>query len=128
MELKVLVTALLSKLFKKTDGISASVKTNESIVPRFGAIIPDPFAIAEILISLFQTLHVSKANFGLVSVVIIDEAALNQINLFCFSLNFSTNSGKFSLIFCVGYLSPITPVEAKIISFGLIACVVPCFF
>ena len=60
------------------------------MVAIFGAIIPDPFAIAEILISLFHTLHVSNANLGLVSVVMMDEAALNQTNLFCFSLSFST--------------------------------------
>ena len=68
-----------------------------------------------------QTLQVSNANLGLVSVVMMEEAALNQTNLFCFSLNFSTRSGILSFIFWVGYFSPMTPVDAKIISLGLIA-------
>ena len=37
--------------YNKLELISALVKMNESIVAKFGAIIPDPFAIAEILIS-----------------------------------------------------------------------------
>ena len=57
--LKEFATALLSKLFKKTDGISASVKTKANIVPRFGDIIPEPLAMPQSLISLFQSLHSS---------------------------------------------------------------------
>ena len=41
---------------------------------------------------------------------------------------FSTKFGIFSLIFCVGNFSPITPVEANSISFGLITLVVPSCF
>ena len=108
--------------------MSASVKTKANIVAIFGAIIPDPFAIAESLISLFQSLHSSYASFGLVSVVIMAEAALNQTNLFCFSLNLSTKFGKFAFICCVGNFSPITPVEANKISFCLTTLVVPSSF
>ena len=118
--LKVFVIALFNKLFKKIDGISASVKTNANIVAIFGEIIPEPFAIAESLISLFQILHSSYANLGLVSVVIIDVAALNQINLFCLSLSLSTKLGILPFICWVGNFSPITPVEANNISFALI--------
>ena len=46
----------------------------------------------------------------------MEEAALNQINLFCFSLNFSTSCGVLLFICWVGNFSPITPVEAKRIS------------
>ena len=51
------------------------------MVAILGAIIPEPFAIPESFIVLFPILHSSYANLGLVSVVRIDDAALNQINL-----------------------------------------------
>ena len=88
--LNVFAAAFLSKDFKIFEDKSASVNMNESMVAKFGAIIPEPFAIPQILIVLFPIVISSYANFGFVSVVIIAEAVFNQINLFWLSLNLST--------------------------------------
>ena len=65
-----------------TDEISASVKINENMVAKLGAIIPEPFAIPAILTILSPILISEKATFGLVSVVKIAVAVFNQISLF----------------------------------------------
>ena len=49
--LKELATALFKRVLSKFEFISALVNMNDSIVARLGAIIPDPFAIPQILIS-----------------------------------------------------------------------------
>ena len=45
----------LVRFLKYLEGKSASVKINESIVARFGAIIPEPFATAASLIIVLPT-------------------------------------------------------------------------
>ena len=80
--LNVFAKTLFKYLFKVTEEISASVNMNENMVAKFGAIIPEPFAIPAILTFLSPNLISIKATFGLVSVVIIAEATFIQINLF----------------------------------------------
>ena len=50
------VAILFKYLFRDTDEMSASVKIKENMVPKFGAIIPEPFAIPAILIFFSPTL------------------------------------------------------------------------
>ena len=107
--------------------MSALVKINESIVAKLGAIIPEPFAIPQILIKSSPTIISSEATLGLVSVVIIAEATLSQYILLCSPLNLSTNSCNLSLIFSAGNSSPITPVDAKIKSLIFTVSLVPFF-
>ena len=99
MELNVVATTFFNIAFKNTAGMLASVKINANIVAILGAIIPEPLAIPDILINLLPILHSSYASFGLVSVVIIALAALNQTNLVCSLLNFLTTSGILFFIF-----------------------------
>ena len=66
----------------KFEFISAFVNIKESIVARFGAIIPDPLATPQIFISSSPTIISSYATFGFVSVVIIADAILSQYILF----------------------------------------------
>ena len=125
MALKLLATDFFNNCFKIFELISAFVKIKDNIVARLGAIIPEPFAIPAILITLFPTLNSSYANFGLVSVVIIAEAIFTQINLFASSLSLATNVANELLIFSTGNSSPITPVEAKMISFIFTVSLIP---
>ena len=46
-----MATALFKRVLSKFEFMSALVNMNDSIVARLGAIIPDPFAIPQILIS-----------------------------------------------------------------------------
>ena len=77
-----------------------------------GKIIPEPLAIPAILIFFLFMKKDFLLNFGIVSVVIIALAACNQflakVILFAFM-----SFGIVFLIFSMGNLSPITPVEAK---------------
>ena len=59
IELNVVEVTFFKIAFKKTEGIFASVNTNANMVAMLGAIIPEPFAIPEILIILFPILHSS---------------------------------------------------------------------
>ena len=71
-----------NNVFNKFEAMSASVKINESIVPRFGDIIPAPLATPASFIILLPMVISSYANLGFVSVVIIADAVFIQINLF----------------------------------------------
>ena len=53
---KELETALFNRVFNKLEFISALVKINDNIVAKLGAIIPEPFAIPQILISSSPTM------------------------------------------------------------------------
>ena len=53
--LKEFATALFKSVFNKLELISASVKINDNIVAKLGAIIPDPLAIPQILTSSSPT-------------------------------------------------------------------------
>ena len=59
IELKVVETVLFKRALRNGEGISASVKINASIVAILGAIMPEPFAMAEIFTALFPILHSS---------------------------------------------------------------------
>ena len=59
VELKVVETVLFKRALRNGEGISASVKINASIVAIFGAIMPEPFAMAEIFTALLPILHSS---------------------------------------------------------------------
>ena len=69
--LKVFSTFFFKIEFKTGWEILASVKIKPSMVPILGKIIPEPFAIPEILTTLPFILKVSNAIFAIVSVVII---------------------------------------------------------
>ena len=90
--------------------MSALVKMNDNIVAKLGAIIPEPFAIPQILINSSPTIISSYASFGFVSVVMMADAIFIQYILLCSVLNLSTKSGRRSLICSTGNSSPITPV------------------
>ena len=51
MALNVFATALFKRDFNKFELISALVKIKDSIVAKFGAIIPEPFAMPQIFIN-----------------------------------------------------------------------------
>ena len=59
IELNVVVATFLRIAFKNTEGIFASVNINDNIVAILGAIIPEPFAMPEILTNLLPILHSS---------------------------------------------------------------------
>ena len=79
----------------------------------------------QIFIVLFPTFNSSYANFGFVSVVIIADAVLSQINLLCLDFNFSTRSFIFSSTFWTGNFSPITPVDANKMSLIFTVSLIP---
>ena len=110
--LKVLSKLFFKANFNKCFEIFKSVKINPSIVPMLGKIIPEPLAIPAILIFFLFMKKEFLLNFGIVSVVIIALAACSQflakVILFAFM-----SFGIVFLIFSMGNLSPITPVEAK---------------
>ena len=95
--------------------IGASVKMKDSIVAMSGAIMPAPLAMPLMVTVALPSFTLAVATFGNVSVVMIALAASSQpsgatsaASLSSTPLNLLASSG-----------SPITPVEARKISFGL---------
>ena len=87
--------------------INASVNIYTSIVPIFGAIIPDPFAMPEIVISVPLKSNLILLPFGKVSVVIIALAASPILD----TSTESTRLLRTVIIFSYSNNSPITPVD-----------------
>ena len=111
IELKLFFVASISKLFKRAPSTFASVNMNDSMVPMFGSIIPDPFAIPRIFISLLSIKKFFNDNFGNVSVVMIASAASSHDDPLIESMQLNA-----SIIGFVFKNSPITPVDETAIS------------
>ena len=86
----------------------ASVKIKPNIVAIFGAIMPEPFAMALIVTVVLPIFVLHQAAFGYVSVVIIALAASTHGELYFLE----HSSGKAERIESIGNTSPITPVDA----------------
>ncbi len=115
--LKVSSTPLLSSDCSTAAVSGASVNTKDSIVAMSGAIMPAPLAMPLMVTLALPSFTVAVATFGKVSVVMIALAAFIQSPGAAVSA--SVPSTPSNLVASSG--SPITPVEARKISFGAAA-------
>ena len=113
--LKVSATPSLSMACSAGAAIAASVNTKDSIVAMSGAIMPAPLAMPLMVTVALPILALAVATFGNVSVVMIALAASRKPPALAFAARPSMTPSKA----CAFSGSPITPVEARKISFGL---------